>query len=130
MSNSEMGVNASSETRRSGGIAQFAVKTCIVAVVISFSTIFIAEWVIESLEDSTSRTISNLRELWSQTTLGGPQFWNKIERELDRAAAPAAELPIEKKQKLLNDVRVIVARWRPFLDAVQDEMQKPTADAK
>ena len=29
--------------------------------------------------------------------------------------------------KLINDVRVIVARWRPFIEAVQSEMQKPAS---
>jgi hypothetical protein len=57
---------------------------------------------------------------------GGPQFWGKIEQKLDRAADVSSDLPPEKKQKLINDVRVIVARWRPFIDAVQSEMQKPT----
>ncbi len=57
----------------------------------------------------------------------GARFWGKIEREFDRAADPAADLPADKKQKLLNDVHVIVARWRPFLDAAQSELQKSSA---
>jgi hypothetical protein len=105
----------------SGSVVLFAVKTCIVAVVISISTIFVANWLIESLEDSTAQTIARLRE----TSIGGHQFWAKIEHELDRAADPASDLPPAKKHKLVNDVRVIVARWRPFIDAVQDELKKP-----
>jgi hypothetical protein len=59
------------------------------------------------------------------TVVGGRQFWVKLENELDRAAAPTSDLSPETKQKLINDVRVIVARWRPFIDAVQNEIQKP-----
>jgi len=76
------------------------------------------------VERSVTRTVRSvrveLRELARE-----PIIWGKIERELDRAADPASDLPPEKKQKLVNDVRVIVARWRPFLDAVAGEMQKP-----
>lgn len=97
-------------------ILPFAIKTCIVAVVISACTIFVADWIIGDFKDAIGNTIGK--------TSGGP-FWGKIERELDRAADPATDLPPEKKQKFLKDVRVIVARWRPFLDAVQSELQKP-----
>jgi hypothetical protein len=97
-------------------IILFAVKTCIVAIVISGCTIFVADWVIGSLQDS-------VREL----RIGGRQFWSKIENELDHAAAPSSDLSPEKKQRLLNDVRTIAARWRPFIDAVRSEMEKPAS---
>jgi hypothetical protein len=45
---------------------------------------------------------------------------------LDRAADPASDLPPEKKQKLLNDVKVIVARWRPFVEAAQTAAKSPS----
>jgi len=112
-----------------GDIAQFAVKTCIVAIVISASTIFVANWIMESLETSATRGLRALREEiraeFQKTPIGGPRFWGKVEQELDRAADPASDLPPDKKQKLVNDVRVITARWRPFVDAVTTEMQKP-----
>jgi hypothetical protein len=99
---------------QSDNIIQFAVKTCIVAIVISACTIFVADWVIGSLQDA-------VREM----RIGGRQFWSKIENELHQAAAASSDLPPEKKQRLLNDVRIIVARWRPFVDAVRTEMEKP-----
>jgi hypothetical protein len=106
-------------------IAHFAAKTCIVALVISFCTIFVANWLIRSLEDSTDRTISAQLAKMAEIPIGGARFWEKIERALDSAADPSSDLPPEKKQKLLNDVRVIAARWRPFIDAAQNEMQNP-----
>ena len=54
-----------------------------------------------------------------QTSIGGRKFWARLEEELDRAAAPASDLPPERKQKLINNVRVLAARWRPLIDALQ-----------
>ena len=49
------------------------------------------------------------------TSLGGRQFWSRLEAELDRQAAPAADMPPEKKRKLLAQIKIIADRWRPFL---------------
>jgi hypothetical protein len=112
-------------------ILRFAAKTCIVALVTSACTIFVASWAIRNLEDSIARTISTQsRTISAQLTkipIGGARFWEKIEHELDSAADPSADLPPEKKERLLNDVRVIVARWRPFIDAAQSEIQNPVS---
>ena len=112
-------------SRAFGGIGQFLLKTCIVAVVISACTIFVANSIITSLDKTAIRAVANLREQWAATPIGGHQFWTKLERELDHMADPASDLPPEKKQKLINDVRVIAARWRPLLDAMQPEPGKP-----
>jgi hypothetical protein len=108
-----------------GQIMVFAIKTCIVVVAISARALFVAEAVVDNLQDSVARTISDLRRQLPQGPIGGRQLGAKIEEELDRAADPSTELPPEKKQKLIHDVHVIVARWRPFIEAVQSEMQKP-----
>lgn len=110
----EAHAQAPTNERLSDRILPFAIKTCIVAVVISSSAIFVADWIIDDFKDAIGKTT-------------GAPFWGKIERELDRAADPATDLSPEKKQKLLNDVRVIVARWRPFLDAVRSELQKSSS---
>lgn len=106
-----------------GNVVPFIVKACVVSVIVSACIIFVADWVIGSVEYSVSRTISNLHD----TTIGGRKFWARIEQELDRAAAPASDLSPERKQKLVNDIRVIVARWRPVIDALQDSKQAPAA---
>lgn len=81
----------------SGDLKLFAIKTCLVAIV----TIFTANWIIESsvqtLEDSTARTIANFRAELTRTPIGGEHFWEKIERELDRAADGSSDLPPGKK---------------------------------
>ena len=113
--------NAAKQTGAFEQIIVFAVKTCIVVVTISVCVLFVAGAIVDNLQDAAARTISDIRK----TPIGGRQAWTKLEEELDRAADPSSDLPPEKKQKLLNDVHVIVARLRPYLDAVQSEMQKP-----
>jgi len=99
---------------RPGSLLQFALKACIVAAIVSLSTVFVVNLVVD-----------NIREQFGKT--GGRQFWTKLENDLDRAADPESDLPPEQKQRLINDIHVIVARWRPFLDAVITELQKPSA---
>ena len=101
----------------------FAIKTGLVAVITVFAALWIIDSVANTIRESVVYTMAELREL--QFPLGGKQFWGKIEQELDHLADTSSDLPPEKKQKLINDVRLIVARWRPFIDAVQSEIQKP-----
>jgi hypothetical protein len=110
--------------KRTGAFEQiimFAAKTCIVVVAASVCVPFVAEAVVDNLQDAAARTISDVRKI----PIGDRQAWTKLEEELDRAADPSSDLPPEKKQNLLNDVHVIVARRPPFLEAVQSENQKP-----
>jgi hypothetical protein len=117
--------DAPSDASRSSPIMQFAVRTCIIAVATSASMIFVADWIIDSAELAVARSINSVRAELQRTQIGGSQFWGRIDHELEQAADPASDLPPEKKQKIINDVRVIVARWRPFLDVITTEMQKP-----
>jgi hypothetical protein len=102
--------------RSAGGVLQFAIKTIIVAVIVSASAVFIVNSIVDNVRDALGNTT-------------GRPFWTKLEKELDRAAAPESDLPPEQKEKLLRDIHVIVARWRPFLDAVNSELQKPATAA-
>ena len=106
-------------------IVPFAVKTCIVAVVISACTIFVVDWIVSDLQDFSLQMMATVRDQIDTSSMSGAKFWTKVERELDRAADPSSDLPPQQKQKLIHDVRAIIARWRPFVDAAQDEMQKP-----
>jgi hypothetical protein len=50
--------------------------------------------------------------------IGGSQFWAKIESELERAASSDKDLTPEKQEKLLANIRSIVARVRPFASEI------------
>jgi hypothetical protein len=113
--------------RTESGFFQFAAKALVIAAVFTASAVFVANWVIESAEDAAARSIDRLEESMRNAPLSGSQFWGKVERELDRAADPKTDLPPEKKEKLIKDLHVITARWRPFVEAVVEEIQKPSA---
>lgn len=105
----------------------FAFKTCIVVAAI----IFVVSWVIDSLESSATRVVDKVHDqIEASMRLGGPKFWAKVERELDHAADNSSDLTPEKKQKLIHDIRVIVARWHPFVEAAQTEMNTPVEAKK
>jgi hypothetical protein len=110
---------------------QFAAKTCIFAAVLSGCTLLVANWIIDRVELSIARSVSAVREEVLKTPLDGAQFWGNIERGLAWAAAPSSDLPPERKRKLINDVRVVVARWRPVVEAVRTEIREhPTTDQR
>jgi hypothetical protein len=109
---------------RIADIVQFAVKTCIFAAVGSACTLFVADWVIGRLELSMARSVSAVREEMFRSPLEGSQFWGQVERDLAWAADPTNDLSPARKRKLIGDLRIIVARWRPVVEAVRDEIRE------
>lgn len=112
-------------------VTPFIIKTCVVAAVVTACTIFVTDWIIGSVEESFARSFANVQQVVSsvqETSIGGRKFWARVEEELDRAASPASDLPPERKQKLINNVRTIVARWRPVIDALQED--RPPTEQK
>jgi len=116
------------------GIGQFALKALIVVVLIVATLSVSAVWIVSSVD----RTIRNTQEKVEQyaaivrqnTKIGGEQFWEKAERELERATGPDQDLPAEKKQKLLSEIHVLVERWRPFMAELAPlfaDFQKPAS---
>jgi hypothetical protein len=95
-----------------GPIGLFLAKTVIVS-----AAIVVSAWIVlEVLDDFASRRMQQLEQtLRSAMSIGGRQFWTKLEGELDRLAGPTMDLPPEKKQKLLSQIRVVSDRWRPFI---------------
>jgi hypothetical protein len=70
---------------------------------------------------SIDRTIYSVRtQLGPMSTgkIGGSQFWSKIESELERAASADNNLTPEKQERLLKNIRSIVARVRPFASEI------------
>jgi hypothetical protein len=103
----------------------FIIKTCVVAIVITACAIYFFDSAVARLETAAAHTIANAHQQLADIHIGGRPFWDKVGHELDRAADPSSDLPPEKKQQLLNDLRVIMARWRPFIETVQNGLQPP-----
>ena len=57
---------------------------------------------------------------------GGSAFWAKIEDNLAKLADPMTQMPAEKREKILADIRTIVARWRPFVAEIAPLFSDPT----
>jgi len=95
-----------------GPMGQFTLKTAIVSAAIVLSA-----WImLDMLDDFASRRMQQLETtMRSATAVGGREFWTKLEAELDRLADPRADIPPEKRQKILSQIKVISDRWRPFL---------------
>ena len=109
-------------------IGQFLIKTVIVAV-----AIVVSAWImLDVLDDFADRRMQQFeRTLRSATSLGGRQFWTKLENQLEELADPKADLPPEKKQKILAQIKVISDRWRPFLQEAASSIEgKPDKPAQ
>jgi hypothetical protein len=111
--------------RRVGSIGQFVVKTLIV----SAAAIGSAWIMLDVLDDFADRRMQQFeRTLRSAISLGGRQFWTKLENQLEQLADPKSDLSPEKKQKLLKEIQIISDRWRPLiLEAVSGVNEPPPA---
>jgi hypothetical protein len=118
-------------------LVQFVLKTLIVigliAGTLTASTVWVASRVDRTIRDTQDKVQQYAATMRQYTKVGGEQFWEKAERELERAADPDRDLPAEKKQKLLSEIHVLVERWRPFIAQVAplfaDFQKSGSADA-
>ncbi len=114
-----------------GGLGQFAIKACLVVGIISICTMFVANWIIDSAQFAVVRSVHVLRsEFQGVGSVGGAPFWKAVEYEIEQAASPQRDLPPEKRQKLLAELRVIATRWRPFIDALASDIPKADSCTK
>jgi hypothetical protein len=98
--------------RGHGGLSQFTLKALIIIGLVAGAFILSAALLVSRIERIVENTEAKMQQY---TKVGGAQFWEKLEREVGRAADPAYEIPQEKKRKLLSQIHVIVERWRPFM---------------
>jgi hypothetical protein len=109
-----------------GPIGLFLIKTVIVSAAIVLSV-----WILlDVLDGFATRRMQQLEQsIRSATSLGGRQFWTKLEGELDKLADGRTDIPPEKKAKLLAQIKAVSDRWRPFLQeataAIEGDANKP-----
>lgn len=96
------------------GVGTFLIKTLIIVVAIGALLTYI-----DSLVESRLGAIETRIILMRQSVgpIGGRAFWSEVERKLDDLADPTNDLSVEKKQKIIRNIRTLSARWRPFIDA-------------
>ena len=85
-----------------GPIGLFLIKTVIVSAAIVLSA-----WILHDVLDGfATRRMQQLEQtLRTATSLGGRQFWTKLEGELDKLADGRTDIPPEKKAKILSQVK-------------------------
>jgi hypothetical protein len=93
-------------------IRVFAAKAAIIFFILMATTIYLVTRTQQIIDSAWYKVETNIQRV---ALTSGRTFWSNVERELDRAADPASDLPEEKKQKLLSDIRRLADRWRPFV---------------
>jgi hypothetical protein len=96
-------------------IRVFAAKAAIVFLLLTAAATYLAIRTQQIVDSAWYKVETNIQRV---ALTSGRTFWSNVERELDRAADPTSDLPDEKKQKLLSDIRRIADRWRPFVTEV------------
>lgn len=57
---------------------------------------------------------------------GGPVFWEQMERKLF-AFADQPDMPAEKRQKIIDALRKIAAKYKPFVEALDGDKSSTAA---
>jgi hypothetical protein len=96
----------------SQGLAQFTLKVAIVVVLVAVAIVITTNLVATKIETTRVAWQATLQDY---TKIGGAQFWSKVEKGLDQLADPNSEMPEEKRQKILSNIRVLRDRWWPFI---------------
>ena len=123
---------ADTTPRRRYPLLVFAVKAVIVAAVVTLSLLVLMDNLIGDLGDLIDGRIQRIAlEMRENGKFGGRNFWEHLEHELDRAAEPNNDIPPERQQRLLRDVRTLADRARPFiLEAEKAFAPQPTSEAQ
>ena len=99
-------------------LAMFAAKTVIVASVVTTSIIVATSFVTGYVYDTAER-LSNL------TKVGGAAFWGRLEEDLAKAAAPDSGLSPEKQKQILDQLRLVSNKWKPFVSEAYAIVTEP-----
>ena len=86
----------------------FAAKTLIAATIVVVAILIVAV----HIENKISQAAEQFQKI---AKVGGPDFWRKVEDEIDRASDPQRGLTPAKKQQILTKLRAISTQWRPFV---------------
>jgi hypothetical protein len=97
---------------RLGSIGQFAVKVGIVTVALLIGVSYIGS----TLEGAAARMGATI--VSSIGVSGGADFWSRLEIILEKQADPARDISLERKEKIVANVRIIADRWRPLISGI------------
>ena len=105
---------AHNQGRPAGDVRTFTIKVAIATFIVA-----------GGIALATVVTAQSIRHQIAETKIGGRAFWTKVEQQIVDAAKPEHDLPPERKARLLNALRTIVDRWRPFAEVITGEQAAP-----
>jgi hypothetical protein len=105
--------------RSRDSLSRFAIKAAIVCAAIVVTVWLTTDIITGQIEGTVNRLVDRqvariTTQLQTKTRFDGRDLWPRIERTLDNAVAAKYDLPPEKQQKIIADVRAVSERWRPF----------------
>ena len=107
-------------------LVQFAFKTVIVVVAVTLALMLLFDRLVSDVDDALTDQIANVRyALLPQRELGESGTLTHVERLLDRAATLSDKVPPERQQKMLDDIRILATRARPFILAAESAFAEP-----
>jgi len=89
------------------------------AVVMTFCGLFFVYGSMALIVSAIDEKMSVIDEKMKPLTTGGPVFWRSAEEKLHQLAA-APDLPPEKKERIIQSLRAISAKYRPYIDALKE----------
>jgi len=101
----------------SQGLGQFALKLGIVFALAAIAVVVTTNLITTKIESTRLAWEMALKDYT------GARFWSKVEKNLDQLAK--SEMPEEKRQKILSDIRLIRDRWWPFIAEAAPADAKP-----
>ena len=104
------------------GLARFVLKVGIVVAALAIAIVVTTNLITTKLENTRVAWQAALQE---HSKIGGAQFWAKVEKGLDQLADPKSEMPEEKRQKILANIRALRERWWPFIAEALPAEPKP-----
>ena len=104
------------------GFARFTLKVGIVVAVIAAAIVITTNLIATKVERTRLALQATLQE---HSKIGGAEFWARVEKGLDQLADPKSEMPEEKRQKILANIRAIRERWWPFIAEALPADPKP-----
>lgn len=116
---------------RSHPLAVFAFKTIVVTIAVTFGLLLVVDQLVSDLNDLVSRQVTNVRFVLKDQMgePGAPGTLTRLQALLDRAVALSNQVPPERQQKLLDDIRILAGRARPFVLAVESAFVEPSEAA-
>lgn len=100
----------------------FAQKCALVGATAVISTYLIIQFTHSAVEDlatrvadeTAQRTIRTFRDNFSTASLLN-SFIDQADKFLEAQADPQRELPPEKRERMMKNLKIVSDRWRPFV---------------